>query len=72
METELKKIEEVSGMDPIEEAYKKTVEMVGNQTMEGRKWAYRILSWVFHACRPLKPKELLHALAVENHQATKS
>lgn len=43
MEAELRNIE-ASGRDPIQETYKKTVEMIGNQTAKSRKWAYRILS----------------------------
>ncbi|KAI9766644.1 MAG: hypothetical protein M1839_004799 [Geoglossum umbratile] len=45
-------------------AYDSAVIRIEHQAEGKRSWARRILSWLVHACRPLKPRELQHALTV--------
>lgn len=39
---------------------------INQQRDNNRRWAQRVLAWVVHALRPLKPDELRHALAVRD------
>ena len=45
-------------------AYDGAIERIEGQAKGRRNWARRVLSWVFHARRPLTSIELQHALAV--------
>ena len=46
-------------------AYKKSREMIDSQHKEDSELAWRIISWVSFATRPLSLSELQHALAVK-------
>ncbi|KAJ7609341.1 ankyrin repeat-containing domain protein [Mycena polygramma] len=51
--------------DNLEVAYGAVVDRIDRQNQGDRKLAWRILSWVTHAKRPLRQSELIEALAVE-------
>ncbi|GES58921.1 hypothetical protein ATEIFO6365_0003020400 [Aspergillus terreus] len=66
IQDELENIENRRTRDPLHEAYKKTLHMIAKG---GRsEWAYRVMSWVFHARRPLEAKELQEALAAQTQR----
>ncbi|KAG2415546.1 hypothetical protein HFD88_006737 [Aspergillus terreus] len=66
IEDELENIENRRTRDPLHEAYKKTLHMIENA---GRsEWAYHVMSWVFHARRPLEANELQEALAAQTQR----
>lgn len=52
----------------LENMYCETMQRVTDQTEFEKQLGLRVLSWVSWASRPLKPKELQHALAVEDSQ----
>ncbi|KNG84003.1 hypothetical protein ANOM_007784, partial [Aspergillus nomiae NRRL 13137] len=52
------------GQGALDVAYDNAVSRIDDQGTNGRVWARRVLSWVFHAIRPLRPIELQHALAI--------
>ncbi|KAJ7465172.1 hypothetical protein FB451DRAFT_978088, partial [Mycena latifolia] len=53
----------------LDSTYDEVVERINQQCEEDRQLAWRTLSWVTNAKRPLRPAELREALAVE--QGTK-
>ncbi|KAI9766809.1 MAG: hypothetical protein M1840_006284 [Geoglossum simile] len=53
-----------TGYNALQEAYDSAVQRIERQSEDDRNWAQSILSWLVHACRPLKPKELQEALAI--------
>ncbi|KOC11667.1 hypothetical protein AFLA70_26g004691 [Aspergillus flavus AF70] len=52
--------------DPIHEAYKRTSFMI--EKSDHSEWAYRVISWVFYARRPLSVDELTEALAAQTQR----
>ena len=49
----------------LDSLYDQAMERINNQGSEYADLALRVFSWVHHATRPLKVRELQHALAVE-------
>ncbi|KAJ7706762.1 ankyrin repeat-containing domain protein [Mycena rosella] len=49
----------------LDSTYDEVVERINRQSEDDRQLAWRTLSWVTHAKRPLRPSELREALAVE-------
>ncbi|GES56992.1 hypothetical protein ATEIFO6365_0001027900 [Aspergillus terreus] len=66
IEEELENIARHRSTDPIRDAYKKTMDMI--ELYNQQHWVHQILSWVFHARRPLMLDELRCALAIQNQK----
>ncbi|KAL5361661.1 ankyrin repeat-containing domain protein [Aspergillus floccosus] len=66
VQNELENIENRRVRDPIHEAYNKTLHMIANAGHS--EWAHRVMSWVFHARRPLEAEELQEALAAQTQR----
>lgn len=66
IQEELENIEHGRTRDPIHEAYKKTSFMI--EKSDHSEWAYRVISWVFYARRPLSVDELSEALAAQTQR----
>ncbi|KAK6814755.1 hypothetical protein RU639_009765 [Aspergillus parasiticus] len=66
IQEELENIEHGRTRDPIHEAYKKTSFMI--ERSDHSEWAYRIISWVFYARRPLSVNELTEVLAAQTQR----
>ena len=49
----------------LDELYRQTVERIRRQPGDDGELGMKVLSWVIHAKRPLRVKEIQHALAVE-------
>lgn len=50
--------------EKLEDTYEEAMARVLNQGTEDRELAYRVISWISFAVRPLSVEELQHALAV--------
>ncbi|KAL4804549.1 ankyrin repeat-containing domain protein [Aspergillus unguis] len=66
IQDELENIEKHRSKNPHRETYEKTLDMIARSGR--REWAHRVLSWVFHARRPLGAKELQEALAAQSQR----
>ncbi|KAL8952473.1 MAG: hypothetical protein Q9222_001614 [Ikaeria aurantiellina] len=59
-----------SAPSSINDFYAETLERIKQQNPDHRKLAWRLLSWIAHAVRPLTTQELRHALAVRQGDET--
>jgi hypothetical protein len=49
-----------------DEAYERILDLINKESEYTKNMAFRTLSWIFHARRPLKMQELSHAIVVED------
>ena len=66
IQEELDNVANGRSKDPIQEAYHKTLLMI--EEAGHSDWAFRVISWVFHARRHLSPMELREALAAQTQR----